>query len=278
MAVTRRTSRSRFTLILLVLTSVTLLTLDFRGFAPLDSIKSGVASVFSPVGDASSGFFRPVGDAWSGAFDGADLKRENEDLRRQIEDLQGQATQGQTAQDELVALKKQLDLPYIGENQAVRARVSSGAVGNFDETIDIDKGSSSGIKKGMPVVSGAGLIGYVSSTPADGRATVKLITDRSFQVGVAVPNKPGRGVVQGQGDENRVRASQFDMTATIAEGDILETSGAQRSLFPPGIPVGKISSVATDETTQQKTADVQLLANLNDLTYVTVILYHPKDD
>lgn len=278
MAVTRRTSRSRFTLILLVLTSITLLTLDFRGFAPLDSAKSAVLSVFSPVGDATAGVFKPVGDAWSGAFDGADLKRDNEDLRRQIEDLRGQSAQATNAQQELDNLKKQLDLPYVGQNETVRARVVSGPVSNFEGTVDIDKGASAKIEKGMPVVTGGGLIGVIASKPSDGRAVVKLISDRSFQVGVAVPNKPGRGVVQGQGDEYRLKASQFDTTATIADNDVVETSGAQHSLFPAGIPVGTVTSVSTDETTQQKVADVRMLANLNDLTYVTVILYKPPSE
>jgi rod shape-determining protein MreC len=276
-AVPRRSSRSRFTLILLILSSITLLTLDYRGFAPIDAVKSGVLSVFSPVGDATSGLFRPIGDTWSGAFNGADLKRENEDLRRKNEELEGRANQNQQAQQELEALKKQLNLPYIGEIPTARATVTSGSLSNFDNTVTIDKGSGSGIDKGMPVVTGAGLVGVVVSK-SDSRAVVKLISDRSFQVGVTVANKQGRGIVQGQGDEYRVRASQFDMSATIAENDVLETSGALRSTFPPGIPVGTITSVSTDDATQQKTADVRLLANLTDLSYVTVILYTPKQD
>ena len=93
-----------------------------------------------------------------------------------------------------------------------------------------------------------------------------------------MPDKQGRGIVTGQGDEYRVRASQFDLSATIAENDVLETSGAQRSTFPRGIPVGTITSVSTDDATQQKTADVRLLANLSDLNYVTVLRYTPKPD
>jgi rod shape-determining protein MreC len=277
-AVPRRSSRSRFTLILLILSSITLLTLDYRGFAPIDAAKSGVLSVFAPVGDATSNLFRPVGDAWSGAFDSADLKRDNEDLRRRNEELEGKATQNQSAQQELEALKKQLDLPYIGEIPTVRASVTSGSLSNFDNTVTIDKGSGAGIDKGMPVVTGAGLVGVIASKPSDGRAVVKLISDRSFQVGVSIPNKQGRGIVAGQGDEYRVKASQFDLSATIAENDVLETSGAQRSTFPRGIPVGTVTSVSTDEATQQKTADVRLLANLTDLTYVTILRYTPKQE
>lgn len=274
MAVTRRTGRARFTLVLLVLTSITLLTLDYRGFAPLDSARSGVLSVFSPVGDAAAGVFRPIGDAWNGAFDHGDLRRENEELKRQVNDLQGSQTQNDAARLELEQLKKSLDLPFAGESATVHARVVSGPISNFDTTIEIDKGSSAGIEKGMPVVSGAGLIGQVQRT-SDGRAVIRIISDRNFQVGVNVANGAGRGVTQGQGDANHLRAGQFDVTTDLAPDNILVTSGAARSLFPPGIPVGTVRSVTTDETTQQKIADVKPAANLNDLTYITVILYHP---
>ena len=50
---TRRSGRTRFTILLLVLTAITLLTLDGRGFGPIDSARSAVLSVLSPVGDAA---------------------------------------------------------------------------------------------------------------------------------------------------------------------------------------------------------------------------------
>jgi rod shape-determining protein MreC len=275
-AVTRRSSRSRFTLVLLVLSSITLLTLDYRGFAPLDSARSAVLAVVSPVGDAASAVFRPVGDFWSNAFDSGDLKAENEDLRRQVDDLQGKITQGEASRQELEKLKTSLDIPFAGEIPQVHARAASGPVSNFDATIEIDKGASSQIKKGMPVVAGGGLVGTVVNV-SDSRAVVKLIIDRDFQVGVSTPGKPGRGVVQGQGDEITVHASQFAMSSELNKDDILQTIGG-RSLFPPGIPVGTVTSVGTDDTTQQKVADVKLTANLSDLTFVTVLLYEPPNE
>ncbi len=273
---TRRSSRSRFTLVLLVLTSVTLLTLDYRGFAPLDSARNAVLSVFSPVGDATSNVFRPVGDAWDGAFDHGDLRRQNEDLQRQVNDLQGKITQGQASQQELEKLQQSLNLPFAGQTPTVQARVVTGSISNFDATIEIDKGASSGIEKGMAVVNGGGLIGVIENR-SDGRSVIRLITDREFQVGVNMAGKAGLGVVQGQGDEFRVRASQFDLNSDLAPDIILQTAGAGRSLFPPGIPVGTVTSVSTDDTTQQKVADVKLTANMSDLTYVTVMIYKPKD-
>ena len=95
MALSRRVGRSRFTLVLLILTSITLLTLDFRGFGPIDSARSAALSVFAPVGDAATSVFRPVGNLWHGAFEYDDLKRENDDLQAQLLDLQGQVTSDQ---------------------------------------------------------------------------------------------------------------------------------------------------------------------------------------
>lgn len=261
---------------LLILTSITLLTLDYHGFRPIDSIRSGVLGVFSPVGDAASGFFRPVGDAWSGAFDGADLRRENEDLKRQIADLQGTVAQNSGAAEELRALKDLEHISFVGQLQTVKARVVSGAISNFDATIELDKGSSSGIEKGMAVVSGAGLIGSVVRV-SDGRSVVKLVTDRSTRVGVRIATAPALGVVQGQGDEARLRATQFDIRADLHDGDLLKTSGVASSLFPPDIPVGTVENIEREDTNLQTSADVKLIANLTDLTYVAVIIYHPPE-
>ena len=276
MALSRRSSRSRFTIVLLVLTSITLLTLDYRGFGPLETARSSVLSFFAPVGDAASGVFSPIGDTWNGAFASGDLQAENDDLRSQIDELQGQVTANEAAASELEALQKELQIDYTGATELVRAEVVSGALSNFDDSIQINKGSGARIAVGMPVVAGKGLIGSVVSV-SENRATIRLVTDRDFTVGVSVAGAPGKGVVQGQGDETTVAASGFAITTDLQPDQILLTSGAPRSNFQAGIPVGTITSVATDETTQQKTADVRLLANMSDLTYVSVLLYTPED-
>ena len=97
---TRRGGRTRFTLILLILTSITLLTLDFRGFAPLNSARSAVLDAFEPVGNFASDTLRPVGDAWNGAFDYDNVKNENDQLRQRIDELEGQITSGDVAEAE----------------------------------------------------------------------------------------------------------------------------------------------------------------------------------
>lgn len=279
MAVSRRgpRSRTRFTVFLLVLTAITLLTLDFRGFGPLESARNATLSVFGPVGDAAGSVFRPVGDAWNGAFRYGDVEEDNRRLRDRIDQLEAQIATNKSSQQELDQLKAQLDIGFVGQIPTARARVTSGAIGNFEDTVEIDKGSSSGVIKGMPVVSGQGLIGSVVRV-SDSRAVVKLVTNRDFRVGAKVNGKAGSLVrVSGTGDERKLSGKTDQKDSQAAVGDLLVTSGVEHSLFPADVPIGKVSAIRDNDIELQKDIDVDLLANLTDLEYVTVMLYQPKD-
>jgi len=273
-ALSRRIGRSRFTLLLLVLTSLTLVTLDFRGFGPLDQARSSVLSVFAPVGDGASGLFRPIGNFWHGAFAYDDLQHQNDALRAQIDDLQGQVTAGEVAKRSNQELLAQAKLPFVGDLQTVRARVTSGAVANFDETIEINKGSNDGIKKDMPVVTGTGLVGSIVQV-SDNRAVVRLVTDTSFQVGVNALGTAFNGVARGQGSDHQLKAT-MDVTAQVAPGQILVTRSIPGGRFPSDLPVGTVATVTADDGSLQRAIDVNLLADMQDLTYVSVVLWEPS--
>ena len=82
-------------MILLVLTAILLLTLSGRGFGPLDTVRSSISGVLSPVGDAGRWIVSPVVDAWDAAFDQGDLAARNRQLVEENDRLRGQVTQGQ---------------------------------------------------------------------------------------------------------------------------------------------------------------------------------------
>jgi cell shape-determining protein MreC len=107
------------------------------------------------------------------------------------------------------------------------------------------------------------------------KSSVRLITDRGFSVGVAVQGVPGAGVAHGQGDPQRLRADGFDINTELKDGQLLQTAGTSGSPYPSGIPVGTIESVSDDNASMQKTADVKLVSSVDNLTYVTVLLYQP---
>lgn len=271
MALSKRIGRSRFTLVLLVLTSLTLVTLDFRGFGPIDSARQAALSVFAPVGDAGSSLFRPIGNFWHGAFEFDDLKRQNDELQAKNDELSGRVTSGDVAKETNQQLLAILGLPPVGDQPTATARVVSGSVANFDDTIEIDKGENAGIHKGMPVRSGNGLVGTVVRVSGD-RSVVKLITDNSFQVAFAVVGRPDRGIARGQGSDHQLTGT-LETTADVRPGQILVTTEVPGGLFPPDISIGTIASVSTDNGVLQKRVTIDLLADLHNLTYVSVVLW-----
>jgi rod shape-determining protein MreC len=270
----RSPSRSRLTLLLLVLLSVTLLTLDGRDAGPFGALRSGVSSALAPVGNVVGAVFRPIGAAWGNLADGNGLRAQNEQLQERIEELESAAAEAEAARRELAQLAADLDLEVVALVDTVVARVVSGGVTNFDNTIAVNRGSNQGIRVGMPVVGGGGLVGRVIEVSGS-RSTIQLVTDPSSRVGVRVAAGSGLGVLQGQGSENRALATSFDRSISLAEGDLLVTSGAERSVFPPDIAVGRVLSVSEDPVGLQKEAEVELSAPFSDLRYVTVLLWEP---
>ena len=118
---------TRFTLVLLILTSITLLTLDFRGFGPIDSVRSAVLDgVRARSATSPATRFRPVGNVWNGAFDYDDLKRENEALRASCSTSSRARSPAATSPKQQLrsSCSTQLDMPFLGDLPTAKATVS----------------------------------------------------------------------------------------------------------------------------------------------------------
>ena len=177
MALTRRGGRSRVTLVFLVLLSITLITLDFRGDSGvIDTIRDGATDALAPVRNVADGAFSPFSDAVHGITGYGDLEDENARLEARIDELEGAAAQDEAGQRELKEALDLLGVDFIGDIPTVAARVVGAPVSNFEQTIELDKGSSDGIAVDMPVVSGDGLVGRVVQVSRS-RAMVHPVVD-----------------------------------------------------------------------------------------------------
>jgi rod shape-determining protein MreC len=272
LAVYRRAARPRFILLLLVLTAITLLTLDQRGTGSgvINQVRGGARDAFAPVGRAADRVLQPVGNFFEGMIHYGDLKDENARLRDQNEALRGKALQAQDADRERRALLDQQDLTFVGDIPKVRARVVSAGASNFELTVEIDRGTNHGVAKGMPVVSGAGLVGRVVEASRT-RATVLLLTDNTFSVGVRLSTSGDVGVADGTGGRKPLNVRLIDTATKVDKGEVVVTSGLQQSVFPPGIPVGKVLSAHTPPAALQQVVTIAPVVDLRRLEFVTVL-------
>lgn len=247
-----------------------LLTLDFRGFGPLERAQSGLRDVIAPIRTGVATVLRPATNAGKGVFDYGDLEHENKRLRAELEELRGQEIQGEVDSETLQQLLKEREIPYVGDIPRVVARVTTRPAGNFEKSrIEIDKGSSSGLKVNMCVVTAAGLVGKLIQVDST-RSIIELVTSPDVAVGVRIGDDVT--VARGTGPGNPLRASEGVSRATKAiAGNPVLTSGGASSRFPPDVPVGRIASVDTNTGTAVITIDIA--AAIDDLDFVTVLLY-----
>ena len=270
MVVYQRENRRRTILALIVLTAVTLITLDVRGSGPISTLRGGAHDVVDPIAGAFGAVFSPVGDWIDGVTSTTSLKDENARLRRRLDAARGQEARARAATQENKELKKLLDLPFVEDADAIAAQVVEGAPSNFEFTVQIGKGESEGVGVDMPVVTGAGLVGRVLAVSRD-RATVLLVKDPESGVGVKIEKSGAPGVVKGRGDSDTLRVDFVDPNADVTKGEIVYTSGQQNSPFPAAIPVGTVSNITKAHGDLQQDVLVKPLVDFSRLDYVKVL-------
>ena len=268
----RGSNRSRLLWVSLLVTSLFIITLDLRGVSLLSSLRSGTQSVLAPVERLANNFFSPVGNFFSEVSNLGRSKAKIEKLEEENQELKSQVIFNENTLGQLESLKGVLDLAGKARYKTVSARViSKGATGTFSETIVLDIGSDSGVKRDMTVIAAGGLVGVVKSTTASS-SIVLLMNDPSFRIGVRVAGKQDMGILLGQGDKS-YSLQMLSATSAISVGDVLLARGSSGDKpFVPGVPVGRISYVENTVGQLTKEGRVNGFVDLNSLSVVSVVL------
>lgn len=265
-------NRGRLLLVMLIVSSLLLITLDLRGISVVSGVRSGVGTALTPVEKVGNWVLTPVKNLFSDLIHLGrtrstinKLKEENAKLRAEI--IRQQNTLGEAKQ-----LKAALDLAGRASWKVVNARVlAQGSTISFTHTITIDQGSRAGIKPNLTVINGSGLVGVVK-TVFPNSSVVLLASDPAFKIGVRVARNQAIGILSGQGSNSGV-LELLDNTARLKKNDVLISRGStNNSPFVPGVPVGRIAKTSDSTNTVSQIADVSFYANLNALGVVSVIL------
>jgi rod shape-determining protein MreC len=234
-----RTRRARLVLILLVITSLVVISIGFRSGddGPFDKLGRVALTVLGPVQKGLLTIFRPVGHFFAGFTQVPSLKDQIADLEQDNAALSAQLNQLPDVERENETLRRLLVLRDRYDLRTLTAAVIGIGPSNFGRTVFIDKGSSSGVRKNMPVLGEGGLAGRVSKV-ASGEATVLLLVDRGSAVAARVSSTGEQGVVEGQGSST-LTLRLLDPDAKVAVGDRSSPAGTTRGCSRRGSRSGR---------------------------------------
>jgi rod shape-determining protein MreC len=275
-AMQRRSRRPRTTLLLLVLASVTIITLDARsGFHSVTSgLKSVASDAFAPIRTGVNDVIDPIGSFLAGAVHYGAVSEQNQKLQAEIGKLRMQAAEQADTVQAMKQLSAVLDLPFLPNLQTVPAEVTDYGTSDFAATIGISVGRDDGVQLNMPVVGAGGLVGQVVQANHH-TATVRLITDGQSSVGARYGGNGALAVLNGQGAGKPLDADLVPPNAQLSDGQQFVTSGLQGAIYPPGIPIARVVSSRSGIASSQETVTLQPLADLQHLRYVSVVLWGP---
>jgi len=266
--------------VLLVVLSLLLLTAYF-GEAPsgrLHGVQRVFLTVVSPIQDGANKALKPVRDLFGSIGDTLHAKGQRDELRKQVDRLRRELVADQEEKRSYHQLYSLYHLDQLGVSNyhPVTATVIGKTPNIWYATVNIDKGSSAGVRVNDPVVNGEGLVGRVVQVASDG-AQVDLITDSAMGVSARVGTSNATGIVQPKvGNPNDLLLQYLPATAHFNNGEYVVTSGTvsstpsiDDSLYPPGIVIGQVTS--TNEESAFKSVNVRPSADLHNLDIVQVL-------
>jgi len=165
---------------------------------------------------------------------------------------------------------KVADTTYKQQYEYIVAKVIDNSINRSNNYITINRGSKQGIKKGMGVICGSGIVGKVVYV-SDHFAVVQSLLHRDSQFSAMLANTKEIGTIEWNDelDPHKGILKDVNNNAQPKIGELVVTSGY--SLFPAGIPIGRVSSLHTKGGGYSLNLEVTLAVDFGKLQYVNVV-------
>jgi rod shape-determining protein MreC len=269
--------RRSITFMVLVLLSVGLIYLNDSG--AVSELRGGIRFAVTPVQDTLGEGTRSVTSVVGAISELDTLRRENDELAAEVDRLNDQVAVMEDLEATNQRLRRLLDMQddLEGRNKPIKtvaAGVASRQFTQFERLITLDRGSESNIRKDAPVLSeGGALLGRVIDA-GEGWADVRLISDPASLVIGWVRRSKATGEVQGRLSAP-LAMTDVPRTQGLSEKDLVVTYGVKlgggfRSVFPAGIPIGRVVDIIDEPEQVVKTALIVPEADLENIEYALV--------
>lgn len=239
----------------------------------LSPLTNGTGTVLTPVQRAltSAGDF--ISDLFGYFYRYDSLVEENARLKARVQELEQAEREYYAAIDENASLRELAGLKRKNAQfEYELAEVIGVSSDGVSTTYTLSRGEKDGVEVNDAVVTGDGLMGYVSSVGYN-FCEVKPITDLSMSIGAIVSRTRETVVAEGSyelAEQGLLRLSYLKNDSDVLVGDMVESSG-YGGIFPKGLLIGSITEVLPESHGLSTYAKIQPAVNLDGLKKVYII-------
>lgn len=249
----------RFSFLLLVLASIALMMVGKVESVSIDGARARVTDAFAPILDAIS---RPAATAARVIESAVEVENafdENQRLKAENARLLQWKQAALRLETENASLRTLLRVTPEPSVNYIAARVIAAPGSSFVRTLVVTAGRRDGVRKGQAALAGAGLVGRVIEV-GEWSSRVLLLTDINARVPVVLESSRQRAVLAGD-NSDQARLLYLPPESPVQVGERVVTSG-HGGLFPPGLPVGVVTSASERGVRVLPNADLSRVEHL----------------
>ena len=283
----RQDRRRRVTLVLLILTSLALITLDERGSGLINSARTAAQDIVAPVQDLVDNVVSPVTDFFDNIGRAGRLEDENRGLRRELAQARTEVAGDSIARARNKELEQLLDLPEcrgLRRRGRERRRVGPGTSRARSGSTREARRESAGACLSS---SAARWLGGSRRFPGGARSCSASTTGASGSGSNS--SKEGQkvgpvGIATGRANSTSAAAqisvdSTNTETAAVTKGELAVTTGMPfAGSFPKGLPVGYVVKTVTSGGAVPQDSALSTVVDLNRLDVVKVLRYPSRSN
>lgn len=265
---------NRYTMGVLVIVIGIMGLMHFTSFDRPDLTKAEkiTKDIFAPLQGGVTRVSNYFSNSLNALFSFREIKKENRELKKKVAQLERENSLLKEYEYQNLRLRELLDFKDSTANDY--ALVAASVVGhnpsNWFDVITINRGSSDGVERDMPVITGKGLVGRVINVAEDS-SDVLLILDSNSAVGGISQVTRTPGIVEGVSENSGfIRMIHIPKDAPLKENQVIVTSGLG-GIFPKGLPIGRVTNIQTKSNGLVKEATIRPFVDFNRLEEVFVI-------
>lgn len=238
------------------------------------SLRTTVSDSLTPAFEALHAARNGVGHVGSAALEWMTVFEENRILRAQMETLQAHEQTHRDLYQENLRLRRLLEFRERTAWATLPAEVIGREIGPWSRSLLVNKGSRSGVREGMAVITPLGLVGRVGEVGGTSSRVV-LMTDPHFRVTGMLLQSRVSVLVAGEGN-GEITLTYLPLDLEIKPGERVLTAGG-KSFCPDGIPVGTIRKDWVDRSQLFRSARVQPAVDPGAVEEVLIVAWRPSE-